>query len=617
MKPTLAGRLLPFLFFIAALALHLRLAAGPEGAIGGHQLLDTDSYTRLMRVEQLWQGTGWYDNVVQRMGAPEGMPLHWTRPLDLLILGPAMLAATLGVPPADALWWSGVLICPVLHIIACLLAVWAARALWPGPESWFAAVILLAQPVVLAYGAAGRADHHVLILLLGVVLVGAALRAVLDPGRRLLAWGAGWAGAGAVWVGPEGLLLVVPALAAFGLLFVFDRRGGGAMAGQGLRLAAGYALGIALAFVVDVAPEHWTVIEHDRLSIVHVGLGLAFVFVFGGCRLAFHLPWLREGKPLRVAAARALAGGALSLVGILGLALAFPGFERASLAFTDPLMQRVIGRVTEMQPFRLDGAAGWFDLARQGGGIVVAVIYLALAPWRAGPGPRRRALVLLALMAVATLAAGLSFRRFLVEYAAVAAIGLVGLAVAAAASLAALRAVPRIAGLVLLTLGLTVGVPAAGMMMKARNASDAGRCDGRGLIAALATVRAPGVRGPSDPILLSDDINIGPRVAFESAFRVVAAPYHRGIAPLGDAEAVFAATRDEDALAILRRRGIGYIALCLEGGGGILRRIAPGGFGDRLAAGNLPSFLKRLQNTTKMDQSFALFEMESAIETPR
>lgn len=617
MNRSFASRLLPFLFILAALALHLRLAAGPDGALGAHRLLDTDSYTRLLRVEQLWQGGGWWDNTVTRMGAPEGMPLHWTRPLDLLILGPAVAAATLGVSEPQALWWSGMLICPVLHAIACLLAVWAARAVWSREVSWFAGIVLLAQPIVLAYGGVGRADHHVLILLCAVILVGAALRAAMVTDRHAMAWLAGAAGALGVWTGPEALLVLVPVLAAFGLLFVTGNRDGAALAAQGLRIAAGFTAGIAVALAVDVAPARWLTAEHDRVSIVHLALGLALMFVFAGSLLLDRLSFGPAGTDRRPMWRRLVFGALLSAAALGALALAFPGFEKASLSFTDPEMQAVIGRIKEMQPFDLRQVTGWSDLLTQVGGIIVAGIYLPLALIGKGDGPDRRAITILAVTALITLVAGLEFRRFIVEFAAVGAVASAGLLASLAVPLARLRPLARAAGLILITLGMTLMVPLAGLALPGREQAKREACDLSQLVAALDGIRPAGLHGPADPIVLSDDINAGPRIAYETAFRTVAGPYHRGSAALHDALAVFSATDPDAALAALRRRRVDYVAVCLVGAGGILRRLHPGYLGQHLSAADAPDFLEFVPIQSNLVQSLALFRVRAAIETPR
>ncbi|MFZ2868633.1 hypothetical protein, partial [Zavarzinia sp.] len=311
---------------------------------------------------------------------------------------------------------------------------------------------------------------------------------------------------------------------------------------------------------------------------------------------------------------RAATGAVLSLVALAALATLFPGFEKASLAFSDPVMQTVIGRVKEMQPFDLGRAEGWLDFVTQGGGIALVVFYLPIALWRTPPGPGRRALVVLLVTALLTLAAGLQFRRFIIEFAAVGAVASVGLLASTARSLDGLRLLPRVAGLVLVTLGMTLGLPVIGSMLQARDREKVAECDPSRLVAALDDIRPPALRGADDPIVLSDDINIGPRVAYETAFRTVAGPYHRGSAALGDSIAFFSGADPE---AILRRRQVDYVAVCLVGAGGILRQVQPGGLGRDLAAGKVPDYLVSVTIRPDLAQSLALFEVRRAIETPR
>ena len=80
-----------FVFFTAVLTLaaHLRQLMG--GRADGLPL-DPDGWVRLLRVRQWWQEGGWYAALLPQLSAPDGLSLHWTRPLDILILIPAWLA---------------------------------------------------------------------------------------------------------------------------------------------------------------------------------------------------------------------------------------------------------------------------------------------------------------------------------------------------------------------------------------------------------------------------------------------------------------------------------------------------------------------------------------------
>ena len=153
-----AARWIPLLLLLVVHAMLLWNDPAPlvRGALRG-----TDGYMRLVRVEALWQEGDWYNTVLRRSNTPYGERQHWTRPLDvLLIAGAAPLEPLLG--RRQALYWWGVAISPLLHVLTLLAFVWA---LWPllGAGTAYGALLFVPQPAMLAYYAAGRPDHHGLI----------------------------------------------------------------------------------------------------------------------------------------------------------------------------------------------------------------------------------------------------------------------------------------------------------------------------------------------------------------------------------------------------------------------------------------------------------------------
>ncbi|MFA5123047.1 hypothetical protein [Zavarzinia sp.] len=607
MNRSVLSRWLPFLFLTIAMLGHWHLASGPDGAIGGHQLLDTDSYTRLLRVWQLVQGGGWYDNVVYKLAAPDGMPLHWTRPLDLLILGPALAAHALGADLADAVWWSGMMVCPLLHALSCLVAVWAARALWPRDVSWFAGLILFAQPVVLSYGAIGRADHHVLILLAVVACLGAGLRAAIDPCRRWMAYAAGAYGGFGIWVGPEAQLVIMPLLACFGLLFVFGREEGRALALQAFRAAAGLIGALALAILIDVRPVRWFIADYDRISILHLTTALLAMAVFGGV-LVLERRTVRLGSGGRDWLRRLLLGAVLAACALVVLAACFPGFERASLEIGDPVMTAMIGAIGEMQPIRFWTRGGLAEFLIDVGGVSLALPLLPLYLRSARNGPVRRALVLLAVLAAVTLWAGLTYLRFLVEYSAVGAVAVAGLMSFGSLWFERLRPLFKGAGLLLLALATTLLLPALGRLLEVPKAGDDNNCPAGPMAEFLRRERPALTAARPAPVVLADNVNIAPRLAYETPYRFVAAPYHRGVAALHDTADVMAAEDDASARAILARREVSLVLLCRRRTAE-LWPVDEGTLARRLLRGDVPNYLKVVDITSELGKNFLLFEV--------
>ena len=180
-------------FAVIVVVLPILAGLGRVDAPPLDRLTDADGYLRLLRVLALREGAGWFDDVATRVAAPDGMVVQWTRPLDLLILLPALLVERIaGIPPREALFVVGLFVSPVLLVGAAVAAAWSARALWPGTAPWFAVLLTGATPAAVGYSGVGRADHHALILLAVMLALGATLHALRPgaPARVAVAAGA-------------------------------------------------------------------------------------------------------------------------------------------------------------------------------------------------------------------------------------------------------------------------------------------------------------------------------------------------------------------------------------------------------------------------------------------
>ena len=134
-------------------------------------LYDPDAYMRLVRVGELAESGRWFDTTSMRSNAPYGEELHWTRPLDVLLLaGAAALAPFLGFP--TALHWWGVALSPLLQLLALIAVFWAGRDILDERGRVFLAVIVVCQAGVFNVFMAGRPDHHSLLALLFAVCLG-------------------------------------------------------------------------------------------------------------------------------------------------------------------------------------------------------------------------------------------------------------------------------------------------------------------------------------------------------------------------------------------------------------------------------------------------------------
>lgn len=582
--------LLPIALLLAVAFLHWRIAAAPDGFLATGAMADPDAWTRSLRVLALYLGGAWQDPILPALSAPDGLSLHWTRPLDVLILAPAWLAMRFGVDARDAILWSGAWISPALHAAALLLGAWAARPLWPGIGAWIACVLLMSSWAVLGYSMPGRADHHTLLLVAALLTLGAGMRAAVDEHRGRQAWLAGIAGGFGIWVSPEAMLTVAPLLAGLGLawLIAWD---GKRLALQGARVATGLALLLALAIATERPVAEWGLAEPDKVSVQHLAIaGAAAACFLLAAPLGRLVPW-----------ARVPAG--LLLAGAAGYALLrqWPDLLRGSLGGADAgAAALLLPNVQEMQPVRFGTVEQIGDALWVMGTVPFAVLALLLglefAGWaRSG---RWRAALIVALALVAGTAASLMARRFALDLAAPAAIGATGLLLLLGRLL--MGAARLLVGTVFAA--LLFGLPFLAPLLMTSEAGAAGGCP----VPALARFLSAAPPAPTGSVMLADNLNLGPELAWRTPFRQVAAPYHRGGAALLDLRAVFAATDDAEAMRVLARRQVRLVLLCRDAPPlgtpwteGSLRR--------RLLAGERPEGWAELPLPSEVSASYLLF----------
>ena len=596
--------------FVLTLVIHglwYALANPPPG------FADNDGYVRLLKVEALWQGTGWFDRSFPRANAPYGDIYHWTRPLDVLISLIALpLVPVLGVK--QALYWGGSLSGPVLHGAAVAAFAWAALPLIGRAAAIVAAIAVTVQYPLIAYGSLVRADHHIFYVFLAVLGFGFTIRALVREKDVPLAGGrtkdnrsafyAGLAAAVGVWIGIEGFAVIIPALAALGFAWLAGHEPSGAP--RMWRFCLGVALGLALALAIESGPS-FLIVEYDRISIVHVTLGALLALFFFAVGKAQNL--------LQTPLARAVAAvaGAATVIGVW--VLLFPKALRGPLADVDPDFARLLAEglgelesvvTLERFPVALGTsvlAAPWilWRLTRAGRdnsgdrwwawvyvGMCVAVFAALTAGWArwAVYGALFPCLVLGDLIARTTeritVAQNISPLWREAGSAAVVAFFLLGpLAAGYATALALVRPEQKIED------------------------AKAAACSGRLLVDALA--RPPWSDRPR-AILMG--LNYVGEILYRTPHHTVGMAYHRSEKALRDTLEAFAAKDDAVVSEILTRRDIELIAICpgFSTEGLSLESRVPGGFYDRLKTGSPPAWVRTIELSAEAG-AFRLFEV--------
>jgi hypothetical protein len=317
-------------FLIASLALivalHALLAVSGLSPVFKGELVDSDCYQRLGRAFDLVMGGGWHDSRQAFTNAPFGETLHWTRPLDLLlILGALPLSPFLGWQQALFLW--GVMISPVLEIAALLILAWGTRRHVGERGILILACLLALSPGVSNHFMLGRPDHHSLLLLLYAANLSLLIRLLDQPQDSALVRGLGICSALAFWVSAEGIADILLGGAPLAILAA---RHGTPWFGALKRFSFWLAAGLVVALIAERPATDWAALEFDRLS------GPAVLF-FAGFAAGLHLlPSARQALARLSVIAIALtigAGASLLLLSLTGAEMAKP-FLAIAMSFS-------------------------------------------------------------------------------------------------------------------------------------------------------------------------------------------------------------------------------------------------------------------------------------------
>jgi hypothetical protein len=330
-------------------------------------LVDPDGYMRLNRVLWLHDGGGWFDSIYGRINPPEGHAQHWTRPLDAaLLLGAWLLEPFLGFRAGLHLW--GVLISPVCLALTVVALAWAIEPVLDRDSRLFACLAFLMQPTIMAYSSVGRPDHHSLLLLLCVLLLGLTFRLLNDPFDHRSAKVAGAVAALSLWISLESLTFVGCSLAVLGLYWLL---GDGTLGHKNRSYLFSLTICLGLALLIERGPHGLLTIENDRLSILQVAPFLLITAFWAFAvrveqpdarwrqrvaRLAIYSrrPFAQPDPPVRrwlgLVSRGALAGGAVAAVA-LALIVLFPELCQGPPGEVDPLYNELrLQRIVEIQP---------------------------------------------------------------------------------------------------------------------------------------------------------------------------------------------------------------------------------------------------------------------------
>jgi hypothetical protein len=597
---------IPWLIVVGLWAiLHGVLAATISSAIFHGQLPGPDEYMRLVRVSELYDGGGWYDGTIDRSNAPYGDTLHWTRPLDVLILaGVAILSPFMSAH--DALFVTGAVLPPIFGLVACFAVAWAAFPVLGRDRAIFAALMLLIQPAVLAYTVPGRADHHALLFVLSALVTGGAIRTMSGRPTTGAAIAAGAAYGVAIWTSVEMTLLVALCQGAAVVSWVRFPR---VSARPQVIAAFTFVAAMLMAHVLEHAPQALMMVEYDRISLPYLAIAVLTAIVWS-------VAWMLERRspetlvPYRRLTAIGIAGVAAAAV----LLTLFPDLIAGPLGGADPrlegIWQRRVAENHALMPTTLQQTGEFLFFI---GTVAVAIPYAVVAGWRHRTDPRCMPWFFIA--AVCTVYFLLALTRFrLAPYAEL------------ASTLALADMIARVIGwserhldkvrcllvygtasFALMFGGALSGLYIMTLSAKASNGQTNPKCGISEIAPLLNDPNGLGAR----PLVIAALLDRGPEILYRTRHSVVSTPYHRNSAGIWDTYRIFASPDEAESRTIIARRGVDLLLLCPSSAERRFfdRKTAGSNLYSHLLDGKTPNWLAPVAIDSNAASGFRLFRV--------
>ena len=593
----------PRFFMVGVFSIFYLILAllGPVNIFDG-ELLGTDSYTRLNRVLFVYEEGHWNQSIYPRSNAPYGESIHWTKPMDFLLLGGGALFA-LFMPFSTGLHVWGVVISPLLHVIAFIGVFSLMKEKLDRLGMILLSIVFLLQPILISYFMIGRPDHHSLILAVFCWFLVGFYKKPHGILSFRQAWFIGGMGALGLWVSVEFLVPIGLLLVAYTLCWIWQ---GDKYACNISRIMSALTLFSIVFLVIERSDGELFSIEYDRISLAHCVLMGFIALVWVGIN---RLDLSSEGT--------SSICWRLGLIGVMGIVFGvmywalFPGFFNGPLVGMDPAIRQLIwDNVAETQPLDISDA-----IMNLGISIVVFPL-LVYALWKRNYVTDAWQGIILIIGASIFIPLGLYEARW-TPYASIILLipyveyvrrilGWIG----SRWSTKNEEFLTLVLGLVLLFWPITVGTVVAFDQPAIEVSTLSGKCPLRPLTEYLKDQESTGSN--SKTILAFKDF--GPELLYRTSHRVIATPMHRNHDGLRDMLAIMKARDLSVAESLVYDRNIDLIVLCNNSNeeAEIFGRVLGGEtFYDSLVEKNLPtSWLSEVSLPSHLVESFSVFEVK-------
>ena len=533
---------------------------------------DPDDFLRLQQVRDYMGGQSWFDLTQRRIAPPGGLPMHWSRLVDMPILAFLLpLKSIFGQHSAEI---AAVIGAPLLTLLALVIAVVAMTRRLMGPDvatSLLACVLTMSAPLIFLQIHPARIDHH------GwqIAFAAAAVAALMQRNARLSGIGAGMALALYLNISIEGAPFVAATLGVVGLLWVFNRE-------SGVRLSSALWALLAttlLSSLLTVPFYRWTEGLCDAVMPSHM---VAMAIAAGGTAMV-----------VRFGAARGVAGRFILLSGVLVLTLAVFGMAAPTclgspFGTLDPVINTFwYQNVGEGMPvWRQDVVTA----ASMIGFPLLAGVGTVIGFLRASSPEMRRRWTIILVLLIVTLVTGTMVRRAagITHVIAVpGALVLIGIVVAYAQKnfTVLLRALSTAISIFVVSPIMPIFAVASFVPPPKIAPTSSGLPNTCKQLCALHKLAA------RSPETILTGIDLGPMVIATTPHSVYSAGYHRMQEPLRDTILFFMGSPEEGRM-LMRAKGLRTILIAPGSGDtALFLQRAPGGMMARLIKGPVPSWL--------------------------
>lgn len=516
-----------------------------------------DAYMRLERVNLLAQTGNWYDNHIQRAGGPEGADIHWTRPMDVLILATALPLLPF-MEMRSAIELGGVVLPTLLSLVLVFICMWSVRPIMQANNLVLIVLLLAVQPLIQGYFGMGRVDHHAPLAVLTAGVLGFLIRSVFADGKASYPIWAGVLSALGLWISIEFLVVYAPIVAGLGFSWLI-------WGNKWLRINRDFSLSslivLIVCFAVDTPVQDWMSDRYDRLSLPQLFL-LFFPALF----------WLVLNKGQNITLsflARTIVASVFGIGCLIFLYSVFPDLFVGPVAEADPRIGPIWhDKVTEMSPLIKSLRQGvWYCLLP-----LACLIYCGLIMSGRWGAERRKNWFWITLVLLSTSLFALAHTRTALYLAVVTVIvagpmmeqalgwindrydgwkkGMTGITVRAL----------FVAGPFCVALGISeISKGFGSSEAVASEQETVKRCDVKELADYLNSDDFIGVQGESRFV---NGVDVGPQLIYRTSHHFLAVPYHRNGDSIYDTYNLLTTEDYNKSKEILDKYQIDYILLC-------------------------------------------------------